>query len=107
MPKEMMMDEEGDMDSLYGEESPAKGETKADTVDQEEAQDDHTALVPMKVLQGKNPTPIKEGDEIVLKAVKVYGDEVEVAYSNTKPSEIGGKSADQEIDEMSSGGAEY
>lgn len=100
----MMMDEESEMSSLYGGEDKAK--SKPESVDQEEAMDDHTALVPMKVLQGSNPEPIKEGDEIVLKAVKVYGDEVEVAYSKTKPGEIGGeKSPDQEIDELNEAGA--
>ncbi len=59
----------------------------------------------MKILQGKHPDPVKEGDEVVVKVVKVYGDEAEIAYSETKPGEIGeGEGGDdygKEIDQMS------
>lgn len=96
-------------DSLYasGENEPAASKD-TETVDQEEAQNDATALVPMKILQGKHPDPVKEGDEVVLKVVAVHGDEAEVAYSETKPGSIGegeGKSANEEIDEMNQAGA--
>lgn len=113
MPKMMMGGEAADMDSLYGGGTPA-GETPSEegreSVDQEEAEQANTAVVPLKVLMGKSTEPLKKGDEVVLKIVEVYGDEAEVEYSETKPSEIGegegyGKSADQEIDEMDQGGA--
>lgn len=108
-----MMEDEG-MDSLYSEDSaPDKGKENPESIDQEE-QEGTTAVVPMKLLQGKHPEPIKEGEEIVVKAVKVYGDEVEIAYSETKPGEIGEgggeKDANAEIDAMSgeqSGGGGY
>lgn len=100
----MMGGDKGEMDSLYAsgenEESPASKDKE--TVDQEEAESDSTALVPMKVLQGKHPDPVKEGDEVVLKVVAVHGDEAEVAYSETKPGAIGGEeqSANDEIDSL-------
>lgn len=105
MPKMMDMPEEGEMDSLYASGEPQTKEPAAASEEKgEELEESNTAIVPMKLLQGKSSEPIKEGEEIVVKAVKVYGDEVEIAYSETKPSAIGGgeKSADQEIDEMSS-----
>ena len=94
--------EDSEQDSLYASGEPeAKGAPKS--IDQEE-QGGTTAVVPMKLLQGKHSEPIKEGEEIVVKAVKVYGDEVEIAYSETKPGSIGGgeQDADAEIDQMSS-----
>ena len=91
------------MDGLYGEGS--KKEEAKESVDQEnEEQMGHSAIVPMKVLQGKSTEPIKEGDEVVLKVVATYGDEAEVEYSSTKPTEIpaGGGEEDygSEIDKM-------
>lgn len=101
MPESMMSDTE-EMDGLYGEGSE-KEEAK-ESVDQEnEEQMGHTAIVPMKVLQGKTSEPIKEGDEVVLKVVATYGDEAEVEYSTTKPSEIpagGEEDYGSEIDKM-------
>lgn len=96
--------EDGEMDSLYASGEPESKEAPK-SIDQEE-QEGTTAVVPMKLLQGKHSEPIKEGDEIVVKAVKVYGDEVEIAYSETKPGEIGEGGKDnygKEIDEMDRG----
>ena len=106
MPMKPMMDDP-ETDSLYASGEPGGGKPKEgsdETIDQEEAENDATAIVPMKILQGKHPEPVKEGDEVVLKIVAVHGDEAEVAYSETKAGEIGGgdKSADSELDEMSS-----
>lgn len=54
-----------------------------------------TALLPKSILGGKE---FKAGEEVVLKIVKVYGDEVEVEYATgTEPKE---KTTDQEIDEL-------
>lgn len=95
-----MMNDTEEMDGLYGEGSP-KEEAK-ESVDQENQEEmSHTALVPMKVLQGESPEPIKEGEEVVLKVVKVHGDEAEVEYSSTKPSAIPeGDDYGKEIDNM-------
>lgn len=96
-----MMNDTEEMDGLYGEGSP-KEEAK-ESVDQENQEEmSHTALVPMKVLQGESSEPVKEGEEVVLKVVKVHGDEAEVVYSSTKPSEIpeGGEDYGKELDKM-------
>lgn len=107
MEKQMMMGEdEGEMDSLYASGEPAdKGKGENESIDQEEAESE-TAMVPNKILQGKSGEPLKEGDEVVLKIVKNFGDESEVAYSETKPGEIGGgegAGADEELDAMDKG----
>lgn len=94
-----MMGVDSGTDSLYGggsDEAEPKGQ-KPESVDQEEAENADTALVPMKILQGKGAAPVKEGDTCTLKVMAVHGDECEVAYSE---SETGEKSADSEIDEM-------
>jgi exosome complex RNA-binding protein Csl4 len=103
--KPMMAADEGEMNSLYGggDMDESKSPKGKESMDEEEAENMHTAIVPMKVLQGKHPDAPKEGDEVVLKVVKVYGDEAEVEYSETKPSEIGGEkeeSGEHEIDRM-------
>ncbi len=108
-----MMSDDAEMDDLYASGEPKAKGAKPESVDQEEAEEsENTAIVPTKVLQGKHPEPPKEGDEIVLKVVKVYGDETEVAYSETPAGEIGkeGPSADEEIDSMEKqnpGGSNY
>jgi hypothetical protein len=75
------------------------------TTDQETAESMNSAVVDNKVLMGADGKAPREGDEIVLKVIKVYGNESEVAYSTTKPSEIGAgegsmSSANSEIDAM-------
>lgn len=98
-----------DMDSLYGGSPEAEAGPKPEgSVDQEEAAETDTALVPVKVLTGKGGAPLKEGDEVVLKVVKLYGDEAEVEYSTTKPGAIGAGSqtADEELDSLGGAGAE-
>jgi hypothetical protein len=88
-------------DSLYGggsDEAEPKGQ-KPESVDQENEENAETALVPMKILQGKSSEPVKEGDTCTLKVVAVHGEECEVAFSE---SETGEKTADSEIDEMDS-----
>lgn len=72
-------------DSLYGDDMP-KGGSKPDSVDEQESMDP-SALVDLKVLTGKHGPP-KEGDEIVVKVVKIHGDQAEIAYAPEKP---GGK----------------
>lgn len=64
----------------------------------------NTAVVDNKVLMGADGRPPKEGDEIVVRVVKVYGDESEIEYAPAKggekptpPSEM---TANQEFDSM-------
>lgn len=76
-----------DMDSSYGD-SPAM-ETPHDeskeSVDHEESMGT-TAIVPNKVLSPEGET-ISEGDEIVVRIVKNYGDESEIEYAPKKEQE--------------------
>ena len=95
------------MDELYGEsDTKPKGQQKS--VDDEEKEDmATTAVVPTKMLQGKDGEPPKEGDECTVKIVKNYGDECEIAWvpkGGGKEEEGGeGESADAEIDKMDKG----
>lgn len=108
MADKMAMDETG-MDSLYGEDSGGDkgGGSPPDSIDQEEQQDmASSAIVPLKVLTGKDGKPPKEGDEIVVKVGKIYNDdEAEIRYAPAKGggSEDEGMSADEEIDSMDKG----
>lgn len=73
---------------------------KPETEDQgeDEAPEATTALLPKTILGGKEFTP---GQEVVLKIVHVYGDEVEVEYaSESEPQTQKSMSADEEIDAM-------
>ncbi len=111
-PSPMAGDEE--MDSLYGEEG-GKGEQKESVDQEEQEQMQQTGMLPLKVLQGKDGEPVKEGDEVVVKVLKVHDTQAEVAYSTTSPGEIGkegeSKGADggeddygKELDQMSQEG---
>jgi hypothetical protein len=105
--KTMPAETDNEMDSLY------EGESKGapESVDQEEAESmEATAVVPMKLLQGKSAEPLKVGDEVVVKVTELHGDEASIAYSQTKPSEIGKgeaggeeQSPDDEIDSLNTG----
>lgn len=65
-----------EMDSLYGGDSETP--KNRETVDEESAEESQSkAVVPLKVLQGKHPDAPKEGDEIVVKVLRVYGDEAD------------------------------
>ena len=86
MPKYTPSDD--DMDESYGPTAPMKpAEDKGPTpekpsVDEENA-DEQTALVSNKILSPEGE-PLKEGDEIVVKVVKNYGDESEIMYAPKK-----------------------
>lgn len=68
--------------------------------EQKEEDTGNTALLPKSILGGKDFQP---GEEVVLKIVRVHGDEIEVEYaSDEKPTE--GPSANDEIDAMASPG---
>lgn len=62
-----------------------------------EGEEGATALIPKSVLGGKEFEP---GQEVVLKVVRVHGDQVEVSYASETPETPSGPNADQEIDEM-------
>jgi hypothetical protein len=60
------------------------------SVDQEiQAENAHSAVVPNAVLMGPDGKPPKEGDEIVVKVIKNFGDESEVTYAPAKPKTPG------------------
>lgn len=90
-------------ESLYGEDKPDSEPTdkapegKAESVDEQEAMDP-TSLVDLKVLTGKHGTP-KEGDEIVVKVVKIHGDQAEIEYAPEKPKASEGG---DDMDELNS-----
>ena len=69
-------------DSYYPEAEDAASNstpTSADTSSEDtETAEEQTALLPKTILAGKQFDP---GDEVVLKIVKVYENEVEVAYA--------------------------
>lgn len=82
-----------------GEEGPPR---EPETTDEETAESENTAILPNKVLMSPGGEMPKEGDEIVLQVVRVYGDEAEVRYAPKKepgPDE-GPMSSDGEIDAL-------
>lgn len=81
---------------------PADDQRINDAV-KEDKDEGATALLPKSVLGGKE---FKVGEEVVLKIVHEYEDEVEVAYATEKakePTEKAPPSADEEIDMMAAG----
>lgn len=63
-----------------------------------------SALIPKSLLMGKEFNP---GDEVVLKIVHIYEDEVEVQYAPEEPKEEGHSEmdeADEEMDKMAVSG---
>lgn len=96
---------EGVDDSLYSEDSPPKPEQgKPESVDEQE-QMNPTALLDLKVLTGKHGPP-KEGDEVVVKVVKIHGDSAEVEYAPEKPDEDSGMEH-EEVDDMEEVNSKY
>lgn len=98
-------------DGLYADEAPTaqggKEETESTKPEDENEEEEHegpTAVIDTKVLMGKDGKPPKEGDEVVLKVLKLFGDnEAEVAYSPTPPKSIPaekGSSYEDELDQM-------
>ena len=67
---------------------PKSGEGDKETVD-EDSMMGNSAIIPNKVLTGPDGTSPKEGDEIVLKVVKNFGDESEVVYAPAEKHEKG------------------
>jgi len=78
-----------DSTSMYPAEDPNQGESSDQTPKSSEGGEDEkdmgeTALLPKTILAGKKFNP---GDEVVLKIVHLYDDEVEVAYATDKHDE--------------------
>lgn len=68
--------------STATDESPApEGEDGDDQPKDGEKMEGETALLPKSILAGKD---FKPGEEVVLKVVHLYDDEVEVAYATGK-----------------------
>lgn len=98
------------MDDLHGEvKPPMMGESREPAAEEskesvdEELAEGTTAIVPMKVLMGKDGREPKEGDEIVLKVVALHGEEAEVAYAPEKSetkTRGGMNSSDEELDAL-------
>ena len=99
--------------SLYdAPEAPgAKKETMDDGMHQEggnvdqqiQEENAHSAVVPNAVLMGPDGKPPKEGDEIVVKVIKLYGEnEAEIAYAPKAKPEAAGMphSSDSEIEAL-------
>ena len=89
MPKYAPVEDE--MDESYGSKPapvtpPGEGEEapteQKESVDEENAEA-QTAVVSNKILSPEGE-PLKEGDEIVVKIVKNYGDESEIMYAPKK-----------------------
>ncbi len=70
-------DDEGAMDG-----KPTMGASDKDSPKEEE--EGTTALLPKSILAGKE---FKPGDEVVLKVVHLFDDEVEVSYATEKAGE--------------------
>lgn len=84
-----------DEDALYGaapsNESPAEEKGSADSVDEQNA-DSSEVVVPNSILAGPGGAPPKEGDTILVKVVKTYGDECSIAKADegeTAPAKSG------------------
>lgn len=87
------------MDSdLYGEDESKGGKTES--VDEQESMEP-SSLVDLKVLTGKHGPP-KEGDEIVVKVVKIHGDQAEISYAPEKPEGESEPGEDKEMEELNS-----
>ena len=69
-----------------GDETGTSASAPPETKPKPEDQDETTALLPKTILGGKEFEP---GDEVVLKIVHIYEDEVEVAYAPEKGKEEG------------------
>ena len=85
---------------------PRPGETgepkDAETTDEETAESQNSAIVSSKLLAGPDGKMPAEGEEILVKIVKSYGDEVEISRVSDKPTGPGEgpMSSDGEIDAL-------
>jgi len=90
-------------ESLYDSETPQKPDSKAQSVDEEEAMNP-TTLVDLKVLTGKDGVAPKVGEERVVKVVAIHGEQAEVQYAPEKPDESEGSETeyDPEMEQLNS-----
>lgn len=99
---------DSDMDGAYGATAPAtppeEGATATEdqSPETEENETANTALISNKVL-APDGEAIKEGDEIVVRVVKNYGDESEIEYAPKKeaPADESGEPMSEEAKELS------
>lgn len=85
-----------DVEETETETETSKEETKADSVDEQNAEN-VTAILPTASL-GKN---VKDGDSITMTVKKVHGAETEVILSSkSKTEKTEPKSADEDIDSL-------
>lgn len=89
-------------DQPEAEGTPAEeaGETPAEEAKEKEGKEDEegtTALLPKAILAGKTFNP---GDEVVLKIVHMYENEVEVAYATEEKGKGEGKGSEGKESEM-------
>jgi hypothetical protein len=93
--------EEGEMSSLYGDETPSKGENKS--VDEEAREESaNTDVIKTSVLQSGPDDKVAEGDERVVKVLEVYGDTCKVMYApkEERDPSMHEQSPDDELEEM-------
>lgn len=69
-------------------------ETAEDGKKDEESGGEPTALIPKSLLGGKK---FDVGEEVVMKVVHIYGDEVEIAYATGEGGEKKGSMMDQTV----------
>lgn len=87
------------------DEDPAMEESDMkDAPSTEEKDKDQTALLPKSILGGKTFEP---GEEVVLKIVHVYEDEVEVAYATEEKKKSAMDEADDSLMNMASQSEDY
>lgn len=77
------------MPSDYYSDNPGESETTtssspASPPERKDADEGETALLPKSILAGKD---FKPGEEVVLKIVRMYEDEIEVEYAHDKGEE--------------------
>lgn len=91
-------------DSYYQDDTAEPSPKPSPEGDKDEESAGASALIPKSLLAGKDFTV---GDEVVLKIVHEYEDEVEVEYApekpKEKPTEKPAPSANDEIDMMAAG----
>lgn len=99
--------ETDEMDELYTGGGNEPGEGKGESIDEENREQmGKSAVVPMAVLQSSKGEPVKVGDEVVVKVKALHGEDAEIEYSETKPSEIPAgedyskEGGDKELDEL-------
>lgn len=82
--------------------NPGQEESReAESVDEETAESQNSAVVSSKLLAGPDGKVPAEGEEVLVKIVKSYGDEVEICrVSDKQPGSDEGPSSDSEIESL-------